>query len=197
MRKSIKSAAPLILIDIDILPKICSLLQEDGFLDLFFLIQVWFPFQTPETVNKILNNLDWSRVHEVVEPFKNLECRVFNKFVDHCVKIGVKGGLYYYACWKLIRGKNPTHHLQVLRVISNDDNLSFLAYYVFQSLYDPSTLKHNSILLHQKLSTDSDFRSDFINNCTTLNGRYRKYNRTFGRPDFFPKMVSVHYTFQV
>lgn len=164
MRKSIKSNAPLILLDIELLLKICSLLQEDGFIDLFFLIQVWFPFQTTETVNM-----------------------VFNNFVKHCVKIGVKGGLCYYACRKLIRGKNPTHHLQVLRDISSDDNLSFLAYCVFQSLYDPSTLRPNANLLHQKVSTDPDFRSGLKNNCITLKGRYRKYNRTFGRPDVFPQ----------
>ena len=194
MRKSIKSMAPLLLIDMDILLKICSLLQKDGFVDLFFLIQVWFPFQTPEAVNKLLNNLDWSTVHEVVEPFKNLECRVFNNFVKHCVQIGVNGGLCYYACRKLIRGKNPAHHLQILRNISTNDKLSFLAYCVFQTLYDPSTLKQNANHLHLKLSTDPDFRSDFKKNCITLKGRYWKYNRTFGRPDVFPQdgICSLH-----
>lgn len=187
-RKVFTSASPLILLDIDVLLKICRILQDDGFLDLFFLIQVWFPFQTPQTITTLLNNLDWSRVHEVVEPFRNLECRVFNNFVKHTVNIGVKAALCYDSCKKLIRCKNPVHYLQILEKICKDDNLSFLAYYIFKTIYHPSTLQENALHLHQKLAVDSDFRSDFQNNCMTLKGRCRKYKRFwYGPPDIFPQ----------
>uniref|UniRef100_A0A161ZM06 Uncharacterized protein n=1 Tax=Daucus carota subsp. sativus TaxID=79200 RepID=A0A161ZM06_DAUCS len=186
--RSIRPMSPLLLLDIDVLLKICHLLQQDGFIDLFFLIQVWFPFQTPEAINKLLHNLDWSKVHEVIEPFKNLECRVFNNFVKHTVNIGVKGALCYHACKKLIRGNNPTQQLHTLSNIADDDNLCFLAYYVFKTIYDPSTLKQNGQILQQKISESAEFSFDLEKNCRALKGRFGKYNRFWlDRPDIFPQ----------
>ncbi|WOH04059.1 hypothetical protein DCAR_0623464 [Daucus carota subsp. sativus] len=187
-RKVIASNAPLMSLDIDIVIKICKLLQKDGFLDLFFFIQVWFRFQSPEAVTILLHNLDWSTVHQVVEPFRNLECRVFKQFLKHCLKARVRGALCYFACKKLSRGENPDHHLQILRDLSADDNLAFLAYHIFQTLYHPSTLKENASILHEKLIRHAEFRSDLMNNCTTLNGRHRKYYRFwYGPEDMFPQ----------
>ncbi|WOH15531.1 hypothetical protein DCAR_0935072 [Daucus carota subsp. sativus] len=188
MARSSRPISPLLLLDIDILLKICHLLQQDGFLDLFFLIQVWFRFQTPEAVTKLLHNLDWSRVHEVVEPFKNLECRVFNNFVKHTVAIGVKGALCYKACKNLIRGNTPTQQLNILRNIANDDDLCFLAYCVFKTHYEPSSLQQNGQILHQKISESSKFRLEFESHCRALNGRCRKYKVFwYDRPDIFPQ----------
>ncbi|WOG82395.1 hypothetical protein DCAR_0101559 [Daucus carota subsp. sativus] len=124
----------------------------------------------------LLNNLDWSRVHE------------FNKFVKHSAKIGAKGAMCYVSCKKLIKARNPLHHLKILQSISGDDSMSFLAYHIFQTLYHPSTLQENALLLHLKFASHSEFRANFEKNCTTLKERYRKYNGLwYGRPDIFPQ----------
>lgn len=107
-------------------------------------------------------------MHEVVETFKNHECRVFNNFLEHTIKIGVKGTLCYDACKNLIQGSNSSHHLQILCNIANNDNLAIPAYHEFQFLYGPSTLKHNTLLMHQKLSAHAEVRSDFVKNCMAL-----------------------------
>ncbi|KAL1815734.1 hypothetical protein ACET3Z_018308 [Daucus carota] len=127
-------------------------------------------------------------MHEIVEPFMNLEYRVFNNFLQHNISIGVKGALCYEACKNLIQGFNPMHNLQVLLNKSSDDRLSFLVYHVFQAIYDESSVRDSGLLLIQELSVSADFRSEFVKNCQTLNGRYRKHNLLWeGPPILFPQ----------
>lgn len=176
MRKMAPPEYQILNLDIDLVIIIFSLLLNDNFIDFANFFQIWVFYQTPKHISIILQHIDWSNIHIHESSLNPIAQHKFSAFLEDCKTRGINHALCYDACKHLLQRKDPENNLYILRQLSHNHFLSFLAFHVFSSIYNGACVEESATSIYHRLK-NFQFKSNLQSMVITLQKYTRQHNR--------------------